>query len=137
MPTAMPPEPLTSRLGNLPGKNPRLLVLLVVVRLKIDRVELDVLEHLGRDRAELGLGVPHRRGGQAVNAAEVPLAGDQQVPHVPPLGHPRQGGINRVITVRVITLHRLADDTGALAGGLRRGSARGRASPPGSAAETA
>ena len=68
------------QVGELAGKHPRLLVLLVVVGLEIDRVELDVLEHLGRDRAELRLGVPHRRRRQAVNAAEVALRRDQQVP---------------------------------------------------------
>ena len=105
------------QVGELAGQDPRLLVLLVVVGLEVDGVELDVLEHLGGDRAELGLGVPHGRRGQAVDAAEVALAGDQQVPHVPPLGHAGQGGIDRVVAVRVITLHRLADDARALAGG--------------------
>ena len=105
------------QVGELAGQDPRLLVLLVVVGLEVDGVELDVLEHLGGDRAELRLGVPHGRRGQAVDAAEVPLAGDQQVPHVPPLGHAGQGGIDRVVAVRVIPLHRLADDARALAGG--------------------
>ena len=120
MPTAMPPGTVDQQVGELAGQDPRLLVLLVVVGLEVDGVEVDVLEHLGRDRAQLGLGVPHRRRGQAVDAAEVPLAGDQQVPHVPPLGHAGQGGIDRVVAVRVITLHRLADDAGALAGGCPR-----------------
>ena len=125
------------QVGELAGQDPRLLVLLVVVGLEVDGVELDVLEHLGGDRAELGLGVPHRRRRQAVDAAEVPLAGDQQVPHVPPLGHAGQGRIDRVIPVRVISLHRLADDARALAGRAARGSDPGRASPPGSAVATA
>ena len=111
------PRAIDQQVGKLAGQDPRLLVLLVVVGLKVDRVELDVLEHLGGDRAELGLGVPHRRRRQAVDAAEIPLAGDQQVPHVPPLGHAGQGGIDRVVAVRVIPLHRLADDARALAGG--------------------
>ena len=125
------------QVGELAGQDAGLLVLLVVVGLEVDGVELDVLEHLGGDRAELGLGVPHGGRRQAVDRAEVALAGDQQVPHVPPLRHPGQGGIDRVVAVRVVPLHRLADDARALAGGRRRGSAPGRASPPGSAAATA
>ncbi len=108
------------QVGELAGQDPRLLVLLVVVGLEVDGVELDVLEHLGGDRAELGLGVPHRRRRQAVDAAEVPLPGDQQVPHVPPLGHAGQRRIDRIIPVRVVALHRLADDARALAGGAAR-----------------
>ncbi len=68
-----PPRAVDQQVRELPGQHPRLLVLLVVIRLKIDRVELDVLEHLGRDRAELGLRVPHRRRRQTVNAAEIAL----------------------------------------------------------------
>ena len=131
------PRAIDQQVGKLAGQNPRLLVLLIVVGLEVDRVELDVLEHLGGDWAELGLGISHRRRRQAVDAAEISLAGDQQVPHVPPLGHAGQGGIDRVVPVRVIPLHRLADDARALAGRARRGSTPGRASPPGCAFATA
>ncbi len=51
-----------------------------------------------------------------MDRAEVPLAGDEQVPDVPPLGQPGQGRIDRVVAVRVVPLHRLADDPRALAG---------------------
>ena len=104
------------QVGKLAGKYPRLLVLLVVIRLEIDRVELDVLEHLGRDRAELRLGVPHRRRRQAVDAAEIALRRDQQVPRVPPLAQSSQRRIDRILAVRVIPLHRLADDARTFAG---------------------
>ena len=55
------------QVGELAGQDAGLLVLLVVVGLEVDGVELDVLEHLGGDRAELGLGVPHGGRGQAVD----------------------------------------------------------------------
>ena len=114
-PDGDPPGAVDQQVGELSRQDPWLLVLLVVVGLEVDRVELDVLEHLGGDRAQLGLGVPHRRRRQAVDRAEVPLPGDQQVAHVPPLRHPGQRGIDRVVAVRVIPLHRLADDPRALA----------------------
>ena len=50
-----------------------------------------------------------------MDTAKVSLAGDQQMPHVPPLGHAGQGGVDRVVPVRVIPLHRLADDACTLA----------------------
>ena len=68
-----------------------------------------------------------------MDTAKIPLASDQQVPHVPPLGHAGQGGIDRVIPVRVIPLHRLADDACTFAGGCTRDLDPGRASPPGCA----
>ncbi len=114
-PDGDPPRAVDQKVGELPGQDPGLLVLLVVVGLEVDRVELDVLEHLRGDRAQLRLGVPHGRRGEAMDRPEVPLPGDQQVAHVPPLRHPGQRGIDRVVAVRVIPLHRLADDPRALA----------------------
>ena len=106
---------IDQQVRELAGKDPRLLVLFIVIRLKVHGVEVDVLEHVSGYRAELGLGVPHRGRGQAVNAAKVALPGDENVPHIPPLGHAGQRGIDGIITVRVIALHGLADDPGALA----------------------
>ncbi len=89
-PDGDPPEPLTSRLGNLPGKTRKPSVLLVVARLEVDGVEFDVLEHLGGDRADLA-SVYRIAAGEAVDRPEVPCPGDQQVAHVPPLLHPGRG----------------------------------------------
>ena len=57
-----PARAVDQQVGELARQDPRLLVLLVVVRLEVDGVEVDVLEHLGGDRAELRLGVPHGGG---------------------------------------------------------------------------
>ena len=108
------PRTVDQKIRKLARQDSRFLVLFVVIGLEVDGVELDILKHVGGDRAQLRLGVSHRGGGKAVNRAEVPLPRDQQMPHVPPLRHAREGGINRVVAVRVIPLHRLADDTGAL-----------------------
>ena len=52
---------------------------------------------------------------------KLPCAVDQPMAHVPVLGHAHQGRIDGRVAVRVVALHRLADDAGALAG--RRGRA--------------
>ncbi len=54
---------IDEQVGELPGQDPGLHVLLVVARLEVDGVELDVLEHLGGNVAQLRLGVPHGRRG--------------------------------------------------------------------------
>ena len=48
MPTAMPLEPLTRRLGILDGEDGRLLEPVVEVGLEVDRVLVDVLQHRHR-----------------------------------------------------------------------------------------
>ena len=65
-----------------------------------------------------------------MDTAEITLTGNQQMPHVPPLGHAGQGWVDRVITVGVISLHRLADDAGTFAGRRTRDLNPNRASPP-------
>jgi hypothetical protein len=93
----------------------RLLLGAVVVVLEVDRVLVDVVEHLGGDRGETGLRVPHRGGAIAVDAAEVALAVDQRVAHREVLGEPDQCVVQGDIAVRVVLAHHLADDGGALA----------------------
>ena len=56
-------------------------------------------------------------GGRPGDGAEVPLPVDEPVAQVPVLGHPHQRVVDRRVAVRVVPLHRLADDAGALAGG--------------------
>ena len=66
-----PARAVDEQVRELGGKDAGFLVLLVVVRLKVDGVELDILKHLARDWAELCLGVPHRRRREPVDRAEV------------------------------------------------------------------
>src|SRR5690606_20356028 len=95
-------------------QNVRFLRTPVVVVGEIDRVFLDVPQHLHRERVEACLGVPH--GGRRVvtGRAEVALAVDRRVPHRPPLGQSYQRVGDRRVTVRVVVTHHVADDPGAL-----------------------
>ena len=101
----------------LAGQNQRLTVFTVVVVDEINGIAFQVLEHRRRNGRQPRLGVAKGRWRQPGDRAEVALRMDQAVPHDPILSHPHQRRIYRLIAVRMIALHRLADDAGALAGG--------------------
>ena len=62
------------------------------------------------------------RGGQAGDRAEVALAVDQLVAQHPVLGHAHQRVVDAHVAVRMVALHRAADDGGALASSPSPGS---------------
>ena len=55
-------------------------------------------------------------GGRPAIEPKLPCAVDEPVAHVPVLGHADQRVVDGLVAVRVVPLHRLADDAGALAG---------------------
>ena len=112
------------QVGELAGQDQRLAVLAVVVVDEIDGVVVEVGEHLGADGGQAGLGVPMGRGRQAGDGAEVALAVDQAMAHGPVLGQADQRRVDGGVAVRMVALHRLADDAGALAGGRGRPEAQ-------------
>ena len=61
MPTAMPAEPLTSRFGKRVGSTDGSLVRAVEVRHEVDRLAVDVAQHLLGDRARAGSRCSGRR----------------------------------------------------------------------------
>ena len=83
----------------------------------------EVGQHLGADGRQPGLGVTMGGGRQAGDGAEIALRMHQAIAHVPVLGHAHQRRIDRLIAVRMVALHRLADDAGALAGRAGRAEA--------------
>ncbi len=93
----------------------RLLLAPIVVRPEIDRVLLDAVEQLGRNRRQPRLGVTV--GGRiiAVDVAEIALAVDQRVANREVLRKAGKGIVDRLVAVRMEVAHRLADDLGALA----------------------
>ncbi len=113
MPTAMPVEPLTSRLGNADPRTDRLGLLAVVVGREVDRVLVDRLHHQHRRVGQAGLGVAHG-GRQVVGRAEVAVAVDQRQPHRERLGLADQRVVDRAVAVGVELTHDLADDAGRL-----------------------
>ena len=114
MPTAMPPAPLTSRLGNFAGRTDGSELRAVVVLAEVDRVLVEIVQQVLRDLGQPAFGVAHRRRAIAVDRAEVALAVDQRHAQRPVLGHAHQGVVDGEVAVRVVLAHHLADDTRAL-----------------------
>ena len=110
MPTAMPPEPLTSRFGSFDGMTSGSLLAAVVVRAEVDRLLVEIGEHLVRDLGQADLGVAHRRRVVAVDRAEVALAVDEHVAHREVLRHAHDRVVDRLVAVRVVLADDVADD---------------------------
>ena len=96
------------------GQDDGLLTGAVVVGDEVDRVLVDVGHHLHGHRRHPGLGVPHGRGGVAVDGAEVALAVHQRVAHVEVLGHAHQRRVDHRLAVGVVVPGGVAADLGAL-----------------------
>ena len=92
----------------------RLLLAPVVVRLEVDRVGVEVAQHLARQGRQPRFGVPHRGSRIVVDRAEVALAVDQRVAHGEVLRQPHERVVDRRVAVRVVVAHHVADDAGAL-----------------------
>jgi hypothetical protein len=86
----------------------------VVVGREVDGFLVDVGQHLVRDLRQADLGVAHRRGVVAVDAAEVALAVDQHVAQLKVLRHAHDGVVHRRVAVRVVLADHVADDARAL-----------------------
>ena len=82
----------------------------VEVRLEVDRVAVEVGEHLGGDGREARLGVAHLRGRVAVDRAEVALPGDERVAQRERLRETHEGVVDGGVAVRMELAHHLADD---------------------------
>ena len=115
IPTAMPVAPLTSRFGNPRRQDDRLGAGAVVVGTERHRLLLDLLQDLVGHAREAAFGVAHRRGGVAVERAEVAGAVDQRHAQRKRLRHADQRLVDGGVAVRVVVAHHVADDLGALA----------------------
>ena len=92
----------------------RLGAALIVSRRKVDRVVLQIREHVGRGRRESRLCVSHGGGRQTGERTEVALLVDHRLSHHPVLSHADERGINRPFAVRVIVTAGVAADFRAL-----------------------
>ncbi len=116
MPTAMPWDPLTRRLGNRPGSTTGSCDGAVVVGHQVDGLFVDVGHELQRQRSQPAFGVAHGRGAVVgAAAAEAAVAVDQRVAERELLDHAGQRLVDRRVAVRVVRPHDLAHDLGALA----------------------
>ena len=92
----------------------RLPARLVVVRAEVDRVRVDVAEHLRGELREPALRVALGGGRVVVDRAEVPLPVDERVAERERLHEPRDGVVDRARVVRVVLAHDVAGHAGAL-----------------------
>ena len=117
----------------------RLALRLVVVRAEVDRVGVELAQHLLGELREPRLGVAHRGRRVVVDRAEVALAVDERVAQRERLRHPDERVVDRRVAVRVMVAHHVADDVRATSrtagpGGCRSStSSRGRGGAPASA----
>ena len=93
----------------------RLTLRLVVVGAELDRVRVDVAQHLRGQAGEPGLGVTHRGSRVVVDRTEVALAVGQRVAQGEVLRHADQRVVDRSVAMGVVLAHDFADDRGALA----------------------
>ena len=91
---------------------------LVVVRDEVDRVLLDVGQHLGGQLRHPDFGVAHGRRRVAVDRAEVALAVDEEVAQAEVLGHPDEGVVGGLVAVGMVFPDDVADDAGRFLVGL-------------------
>ena len=110
MPTAMPPAPLASKIGEARRQHHRLALVAVVVRLEIDGVAVDIGEQRHCGLGEPRFRVAHGRRRIAVDRAEIALPVDQLQAHGEILRHADQRVVDRLVAVRVIFTHHVADD---------------------------
>ena len=102
------------QVGQARRQDGRLLLLAVVIRCKVDRLAVDVGQHLGRDLLQAALGVAHRRRVVPVDRPEVALPVDQRVAQREVLRHPDQRVVDGEVAVRVVLAHDVADHARAL-----------------------
>ena len=102
------------QVGHARRQHHRLAFLAVVIGCEVDRLGLDVGEHLGGELLQPALGIAVGRGGVAIDRAEIALAVDQRVAHGEVLCHAHERLVRGGVTVRMVFAEHIADDARAL-----------------------
>ena len=108
-------RPVDQQIRQPRRKHDRLLERPIEVVHEIDRLLVEVREHLLRSRAQASLRVPHRRGRVVVHAAEVALPVDERHPQREPLRETHHRVVDRPLTMRVVLAEHVSDKPRALA----------------------
>ena len=87
----------------------RLLALLIEVWLEIDRVFLDIRQHVVRQLGHAGLGVTIGCRRIAVHGTEVAVTVDQRIVQRERLRHTHHRVVNRYVAVRMIPAEHITD----------------------------
>ena len=107
-------RPVDDQVGNARRQHRGLDRAFVVVGNKVDRVLIDVGQHLAGNARHAALGVAHGRRWVAVDGAEVALAIDHGVAHAEGLRQPHHGVVDGRVAVGMVHAHGLTDHLGAL-----------------------
>ena len=119
MPTAMPLEPLASRLGNAAGSTTGSCVLAVIGGAEIDRIFVQPVQQRLARLGHAAFGVAHGGGVIAVDIAEIALAVDQRIAHGEILRQAHQRVIDRLVAMGMEGAHDVAHHLGGfLEGGV-------------------
>ena len=114
MPTAMPVEPLASRLGKAAGSTTGSCVFAVIGGAEIDRVFVEPFQQRLRDFGQAAFGVAHGGGVIAVDIAEIALPVDQRIAHGEILRQAHQRVIDRLVAMGMERAHHIAHHLGAI-----------------------
>ncbi len=104
-------RPVNEQVGKLGRQNLGLKGSGGIVGAQVDRLVAQLAQEHRGDRSQTAFGVPHGRGGVAVDRSEVAVALDHWVAQAERLGHPHQCVIDRLVAVGVIGLHDLTHDS--------------------------
>ena len=102
--------------GSASWQNDWLLLSTIVVGAEVDCLLVDILEHLARELAHLGLGITHSGSIVTVDGAEVALPDHHWVTHGEVLGQADHGVVYRHIAVWVVLTKHLTHHCSRLAG---------------------
>ena len=97
------------QIGKARRQHHRLVLVAVVIVLEVDGVFVDVVEQRHGGSGQAAFGVAHGRRRIAVDRAEIALPVDQHQAHGEILRHAHQRVVDRLVAVRVIFAHHVAD----------------------------
>ncbi len=97
------------QIGKARRQHHRLVLVAVIIGLEVDGVLVDVVKQRHRGLGQPAFGVAHGRRRIAVDRAEIALPVDQLQAHGEILRHAHQRVVDRLVAVRVIFAHHVAD----------------------------
>ena len=104
-----PSDAVDQQIGELGRQDDRFLGCRGIVGPEIDGLLPQFAQERMRDRRQPAFGIAHGRRRVTVNRTKVAVAIDQCLSQAKRLRHPHQGVVDRLVAVRVVRLHYLAD----------------------------
>ena len=87
----------------------------IIVRLKIDRIAVNIIQQKCGSFGQPSFGITHGGGAITIHRAKVTLPVNQLDPHGPRLSHTHHGIVNRGVTMRMVFTHHLTNCAGRFA----------------------